>query len=90
MPGVLIIEALAQLGGVLAFESGEHKDSKGHMLFLGIDKAKFRRPVAPGDALDLHVKVLQRRSGVWRLRGEASVEGQRCADAELLVSTVAM
>ncbi|MBK6515396.1 MAG: 3-hydroxyacyl-ACP dehydratase FabZ [Polyangiaceae bacterium] len=89
MPGVLILEALAQIGGVLAHQSqtqplvGERV-----MFFLGIDKAKFRRPVEPGDRLDLHVTILQARSSVFRFRGEASVDGERCAEAELLASAV--
>ena len=54
------------------------------MYFLGIDKAKFRHPVVPGDRLDLHVEVLHHRSNVWKLRGEASVDGTLCAQGELL------
>ena len=57
-------------------------------LFLGIDKARFRRPVTPGDRLDLSATVLQRRSNVWRLRGEARVDGALAAEAVLLASEV--
>lgn len=87
LPGVLILEALAQLGGVLAHQShtGE-APVEGVMYFLGIDKARFRKPVRPGDRLDLHVSVLQTRGTVFRFRGEASVDGERCAEAELLAS----
>lgn len=88
MPGVLIVEALAQLGGILAHASDPFDPTAKIMLFLGIDKARFRRPVTPGDRLDLRVEVLQRRSTVWKLRGEASVDGARAAEAELLASIV--
>jgi 3-hydroxyacyl-[acyl-carrier-protein] dehydratase len=88
MPGVLILESLAQIGGILAYASDPFDASRSLMFFLGIDKAKFRRTVEPGDKLDLHVEVLQRRSNVWRLRGEASVDGSLSAEAELLASVV--
>ena len=99
MPGVLIVEAMAQLGGLLAYATDRAADVNGEkpegngtpdgrMVFLSIDKAKFRRPVIPGDALDLSAQVLHRRGNVWRLRGEARVDGKLCAQAELLVSTV--
>jgi 3-hydroxyacyl-[acyl-carrier-protein] dehydratase len=102
MPGVLIVEAMAQLGGLLAHATDQaaggsegggkakHDPSEyGRMVFMSIDKVKFRRPVIPGDALDLSVQVLHRRGNVWRLRGEGRVDGRVCASAELLVSTVA-
>lgn len=92
MPGVLIVESLAQLGGILAYASAppDEEVSAGAklMLFLGIDKARFRRKVEPGDRLDLYIEVLQRRSSVWKLRGEASVDGQLAAEAELLATAV--
>ena len=58
------------------------------LYFLGIDKAKFRRPVVPGDRLDLEVTVIQHRTNVWKLKGEASVDGTLCAQGELLASVV--
>ena len=88
MPGVLIIEALAQLGGILAYASEPFDSSTSLMYFLGIDKAKFRHTVTPGDRLDLYVEVIQHRSNVWKLRGEATVEGTLCAQGELLASIV--
>lgn len=88
MPGVLIIEALAQIGGILAHATDPFDPTGKLMLFLGIDKARFRRPVVPGDKLDLTVSILQRRSSVWKLKGEASVDGAKCAEAELLASMV--
>ena len=88
MPGVLILEALAQIGGILAYASEPFDASNSLMYFLGIDKAKFRRPVTPGDRLDLEVKILHHRTNVWKFHGEASVEGTLCASAELLASVV--
>lgn len=88
MPGVLILEALAQIGGILAYASEPFDAQSSLMYFLGIDKAKFRRPVIPGDKLDLEVSVLHHRTNVWKLYGEASVDGTLCAQGELLASVV--
>ncbi len=88
MPGVLILEALAQLGGILAYASEPFDPQGSLMYFLGIDKAKFRRPVIPGDRLDLDVSVVQHRTNVWKFRGEALVDGTLCAQGELLASVV--
>ena len=62
--------------------------SQSLMYFLGIDRAKFRRPVIPGDRLDLEVKVMHHRENVWKLKGVASVDGTLCAEGELLASVV--
>ena len=88
MPGVLIIESLAQIGGILAYVSEPFDASTSLMYFLGIDKAKFRNTVTPGDRLDLRVEVLHHRSNVWRLHGEATVDGTLCAQGDLLASIV--
>lgn len=88
MPGVLILESLAQIGGILAYASEPFDASTSLLYFLGIDKAKFRRPVVPGDRLDLEVSIIQHRTNVWKLRGEASVDGTLCAQGELLASVV--
>ncbi len=88
MPGVLILEALAQIGGLLAYASEPFDAQSSLMYFLGIDKAKFRRPVVPGDRLDLEVSVLTHRTNVWKFKGEASVDGTLCAQGELLASVV--
>jgi 3-hydroxyacyl-[acyl-carrier-protein] dehydratase len=86
MPGVLVIEALAQIGGILVHAS-EPEGPKGRaIVVLGIDKAKFRRPVVPGDRLDLEVSVLHRRGNAWKLEGKASVDGVVCAEGEILTS----
>src|SRR5262249_55880942 len=88
MPGVLILEALAQIGGLLA-HSGEPVDAQSWLMyFLGIDRPKFRRPATPGDRLDLEVGVLHHRTNVWKLKGEAFVDGTLCAQGELLASVV--
>ena len=91
MPGVLILEALAQIGGILAYASDPPLEAGSKdklMLFLGIDKARFRRMVEPGDRLDLFVEVKQRRQTVWKLQAQASVDGALAAEAELLASAV--
>ena len=88
MPGVLQIEALAQLSVVLVYATEPFDARSSQMYFLGIDKAKFRHTVTPGDRLELQVEVLQHRSNVWRVRGEATVRGTLCAQAELTASVV--
>jgi beta-hydroxyacyl-ACP dehydratase FabZ len=82
MPGVLVIEALAQCGAILALREIENRDQK-LVLFTGIKEARFRRPVVPGDTLVLEVTALRTGSRIQRMRGEAKVNGQICADAEL-------
>lgn len=88
MPGVLVIEALAQIGGILAYASDPFDQQGSLMYFLGIDRTKFRNPVRPGDRLDLQVEVLGHHSNVWKLRGEATVSGTLCAEGQLLASIV--
>ncbi len=88
MPGVLILEAMAQVGGCLIFASEPSLKGRKAMYFAGIDKARFRRPVIPGDQLILSVEVLQIRSSFIRIRAEARVEGQLAAEAELMSSLV--
>jgi beta-hydroxyacyl-ACP dehydratase FabZ len=83
MPGVLVIEALAQVGAVLALREIADRDSK-LVLFTGIREARFRRPVVPGDTLTLEVTALRIGSRVQRMRGEAKVDGQLVADAEIM------
>jgi 3-hydroxyacyl-[acyl-carrier-protein] dehydratase len=83
MPGVLVVEALAQVGAVLALREIEDRDSK-LVLFTGIREARFRKPVVPGDTLILEVTALRIGSKVQRMRGEAKVDGQLAADAEIM------
>jgi 3-hydroxyacyl-[acyl-carrier-protein] dehydratase len=82
-PGVLMIEGMAQTGGVLCIRSrGKSKRPKA-VFFLTIDKAKFRRPVVPGDTIEYHMAKIRRRGNMWWFRGEAKVAGQVVAEAEL-------
>jgi len=83
MPGVLIVEAMAQCGAVLFLRDIADRDRK-LFLFGGVDKARFRRPVVPGDQLILECDLLQKRSNTVKLRGVAKVEGNVVAEAELL------
>lgn len=86
MPGVMILEALAQATGILSFKSVEDYDSTDQSIyyFVGIDKARFRRPVEPGDTLDLKVKFLRAKRGIWAFEGKAYVDGQLVCQAELM------
>ena len=83
MPGVLVIEALAQCGAILALREIADRDRK-LVLFTGIKEARFRRPVVPGDTLVLEVTTLRIGTRVQRMRGEAKVDGQLCADADIM------
>lgn len=83
MPGVLIVEAMAQCCAVLFLQGIEDRDRK-LFLFGGIDKARFRRPVIPGDQLRLECEVIQARSNTVRMRGVATVDGTVVAEAEML------
>lgn len=88
MPGVLVVESLAQIGAILAYASDPFDQQGSLMYFLGIDRTKFRHPVRPGDRLDLQVEVMNHHSNVWKLRGEATVNGTLCAEGQLLASIV--
>lgn len=79
MPGVLIVEAMAQVSGVLAFKSGENGKS---VYFMSIEKAKFRKPVVPGDQLRFEVTVVQQRKNVWKFAGQAFVDSKLVSEAE--------
>ncbi|HEX8171776.1 MAG TPA: 3-hydroxyacyl-ACP dehydratase FabZ [Thermoanaerobaculia bacterium] len=83
MPGVLIVEAMAQCAAVLFLRDIEDRDKK-LFLFGGVDKARFRKPVVPGDQLILECEVLQKRASTVKVRGEAKVNGVTVAEAELL------
>ena len=83
MPGVLIIEALAQATGLLAMES-EEVAGKAIYYLVGVDKARFKRPVVPGDQVQLEVSVLKTRRGIWTFSGKATVDGAVCASAEIM------
>lgn len=82
MPGVLIIEAMAQTAAIMVVTSmGE--DAEGKLVyFMGIDNCKFRKPVTPGDSMHIHIAKVQNRKNVWKFRGEAKVDGVLCAEAD--------
>ena len=82
MPGVLVLEGLAQTGGILAIKALGQASPK-LVYFLTIDKAKFRKPVVPGDVLEYHLDRISRRRNMWWYRGEAKVGGEVVAEAEL-------
>lgn len=83
MPGVLIIEGLAQTAGALCVHSLKEGYKAELVYFMGIDKAKFRKPVVPGDQLHYHVRKIRNRGRVWRFSGVAKVDGQVAAEAEI-------
>ena len=83
MPGVLIIEGLAQTAGALCVHSLGEAYKAELVYFMGIDNAKFRKPVLPGDQLHYHVRKIRNRGRVWRFYGEAKVNGQVVAEAEI-------
>ncbi|HEU4594993.1 MAG TPA: 3-hydroxyacyl-ACP dehydratase FabZ [Pyrinomonadaceae bacterium] len=83
MPGVLIVEAMAQVGAVYALQQMENREQK-LVLFSGLDNARFRRPVVPGDTLVLTVTPLRVGARVQRMHGEAHVEGQLAAEADIM------
>jgi 3-hydroxyacyl-[acyl-carrier-protein] dehydratase len=85
MPGVLIIEALAQAAAILSFLTlNEKPDENSLYYFVGIDNARFKKPVSPGDALHLHVVLQRHLRGVWRYQAQAKVENEVVAEAQLL------
>lgn len=85
MPGVLIIEALAQAAAILSFKTlGDGPDEKSVYYFVGIDGARFKRPVSPGDQLILEVSILANKRGLWKFGAVAKVDGQVAAEAELM------
>ncbi len=87
MPGVIIIEALAQAAGLLAFATAGTTPGKDTLLyFVGIDKARFRRPVEPGDQLVLKVTLLRSLKGIWKFDTSAEVDGKTVATAEMMCS----
>jgi 3-hydroxyacyl-[acyl-carrier-protein] dehydratase len=88
MPGVLIIEAMAQVGGVLACQSSKEDSAGNALYFMGIDKARFRKPVVPGDQVRMHLTMIRQMSRptgkVFKMRGEAFVGQSLVAEAELM------
>lgn len=86
-PGVMILEALAQTAGILAFvTAGVYPDSQRPMYFVGIDKARFRRPVEPGDQLILNATLTRSMRGIWKFTTVAEVNGEETTSAEMMVA----
>jgi 3-hydroxyacyl-[acyl-carrier-protein] dehydratase len=86
MPGVLILEAMAQTSGVLAIASMEKAGKNALMYFMGLDQVKFRKMVVPGDQLIMELEVLKQRAKVMKLAGTAKVDGQVVAEAQLMAT----
>jgi beta-hydroxyacyl-ACP dehydratase FabZ len=89
MPGVLLLEAMAQAGGVLALKSISAEEAKKKVIyFMSIDKAKFRKPVLPGDQLRFEIEVIKQRSSIMSLQAVAKVDGATVAEAEMMAMIV--
>jgi len=87
MPGVLTVEAMAQAGAILGLLHSKPEDVKNTLIyFMGIDEARFRRPIVPGDQLKIVITVLRRKAIVWKMRGEVWVGEELAAEATLLSS----
>ncbi len=86
MPGVLMLEGMAQAGGVLAYSTELENVGVKLLYFAGIDKVRFRRPVGPGDQLIYKLEVLKKKRGIWKLAGKAFVDDKVVAEAELMAS----
>ncbi|MCG5056361.1 MAG: 3-hydroxyacyl-ACP dehydratase FabZ [Myxococcales bacterium] len=86
MPGVLQVEAMAQAGALMACKVLKIDPSQTLILLMGVDKVKFRRAVVPGDQLTIEVTPLRKGASIWKLRGEAKVDGEIAAEAEFLAS----
>ncbi len=87
MPGVLIVEAMGQAGGILAYASNPREDPDSYLLyFTGLDKVRFRRPVVPGDQLVMELTMLKQRSKVFKMAGKSYVNQKLVAEAELMAT----
>lgn len=85
MPGVLVVEAMAQACGILSFRTqGTRPGDNSIYLFVGIDKARFKRPVEPGDQLRIEVAIARKMHGIWKYTAEAKVDGELACSAELM------
>jgi 3-hydroxyacyl-[acyl-carrier-protein] dehydratase len=90
-PGVMILEGMAQAGGILAFKSmdmTEEEAAEKVVYFMSIDKAKFRNPVRPGDRLEYEISVIKHKGAIWVLQGKAFVDGNLVSEAELKAMVV--
>lgn len=87
-PGVLLIEGMAQTAGALCVSNLDEENNTQLVYFMGIDRARFRKPVVPGDQVHYHVKKIRNRGRVWRFAAEAKVNGERVAEAEISATIV--
>lgn len=85
MPGVLLLEAMAQAAGILGFKTMDKKPADGSIYyFVGADNLRFKRPVVPGDQVLLHAKIVSERRGIWKFDVKCEVEGLLCGSATIL------
>ena len=82
MPGVLVVEAMAQTAAVLVVATSDRIDDESLVYFMSIESAKFRSTVTPGDRLELHIEIVRNRGKVWKFKGEARVDDRLAAEAE--------
>ncbi len=87
MPGVLIVEALAQAAALLAYKTEQSAENKVALL-MSLDNVKFRKPVVPGDRLQLDIEVQKKKGPIWKQKGTATVDGQKVAEAEIMAMVV--
>jgi len=88
MPGVLLIEAMAQTAGGIVIHNRDKEGDAPLVYFMSVDKGRFRKPVVPGDIVHIHVERLQNRGNVWKYKGEAKVEGNLVAEAVITAMIV--
>ena len=88
MPGVLILEGMAQVGGILAYYSLPDMIGEKLIYFAGIDKVRFRRTVVPGDQLIYEMKVIKQKGKIWKMAGKAKVDNNVAAEAEFMAAFV--
>jgi 3-hydroxyacyl-[acyl-carrier-protein] dehydratase len=86
MPGVLILEALAQAGGLLAYESASADERISILYLVGIEESRFKQIVRPGDQLTLRVELVKQRRNLWRFAAVAEVDGKAVAEAQILMA----
>jgi beta-hydroxyacyl-ACP dehydratase FabZ len=90
MPGVLICEAMAQVGAIFAHDARGGKEDNKVFMLTGLDNVKFKRPVEPGDQLRMELTILKRRGSFWKMQGVATVDGKLVAQAEISAMEVEM
>ena len=89
MPGVLLIEAMAQTAGAICVNADKNTNAPSLVYFMTIDRAKFRKPVVPGDVVKIHVKKMKQRRNIWKFDAEAVVDGNKVAEAEISAMLIA-